>query len=34
MAGSFQFNMAGTMAVVNVMKGGAPFKVTKSYPGF
>ena len=27
MAGSFQFNMAGTMAVVNVMKGGAPFKV-------
>ena len=26
-AGSFQFNMAGTMAVVNVMKGGAPFKV-------
>jgi NitT/TauT family transport system substrate-binding protein len=27
MAGSFQFNMAGTMAVVNVIKGGAPFKV-------
>ena len=27
MAGSFQFNMAGTMAVINVMKGGAPFKV-------
>jgi ABC-type nitrate/sulfonate/bicarbonate transport system substrate-binding protein len=27
MAGSFQFNMAGTMAVVNVMKGGAPCKV-------
>ena len=38
-AGSFQFNMAGTMAVVNVMKGGAPFKVIlatneESYPGF
>src|SRR5258706_14992918 len=26
MAGSFQFNMAGNMAVENVMKGGAPFK--------
>src|SRR5258706_2008474 len=26
MAGSFQFNMAGNMAVVEVMKGGAPFK--------
>jgi len=30
MAGSFQFNMAGNMAVVNVMKGGAPFKVILS----
>lgn len=30
MAGSFQFNMAGNMAVVNVMKGGAPFKVVLS----
>jgi ABC-type nitrate/sulfonate/bicarbonate transport system substrate-binding protein len=29
-AGSFQFTMAGTMAVVNVMKGGAPFKVILS----
>jgi ABC-type nitrate/sulfonate/bicarbonate transport system substrate-binding protein len=29
-AGSFQFNMAGNMAVVNVMKGGAPFKVILS----
>jgi ABC-type nitrate/sulfonate/bicarbonate transport system substrate-binding protein len=30
MAGSFQFNMAGNMAVVNIMKGGAPFKVILS----
>jgi ABC-type nitrate/sulfonate/bicarbonate transport system substrate-binding protein len=30
MAGSFQFNMAGNMAVVNVMKGNAPFKVILS----
>ena len=29
-AGSFQFTMAGTMAVVNVMRGGAPFKVILS----
>ncbi len=30
MAGSFHFNMAGNMAVVNVIKGGAPFKVILS----
>ena len=30
MAGSLQFNMAGNMAVVNIMKGGAPFKVILS----